>query len=169
MSESDVVVILNFEEAHAAAIIGLRRELKNQWQAAPDLTPPPAGQRDGYENHIRGAMAELAVAKWAGSWWSGLATDARERAIDVTPNIETRHARHGGPFYVKARDPNTVSGTDDPIRMVWVTGGPRTFRLEGWAFVKDCKRPEWQAFTGVYAVPQNQTQSMHEWHNGKTP
>lgn len=168
MSESGAVVILNFEEAHAAAIIGLRRELKNQWQAAPDLTPPPAGERDGYANHIRGAMAELAVAKWTGRWWNGLATDARERAIDVSPNIETRHARRGGPFYVKSRDPNTVIETGEPIRLVWVTGGPSTFRLERWAFVKDCKRPEWQAFAGVYAVPENHTQPMDAWHQPTT-
>lgn len=158
-------VTLNFEEAHAAAIVGLRRELKNQWQQAPDLTPPPAGERDGYANHIRGAMAEMAVAKWLGRWWGGLVTDARERAVDVGRDIETRHAKAGGPFYVKARDTDRAGET--LVRLVWVTGGPAAFRLVGWARVSDCKRKEWEAFPGVYAVPANRIHSMEAW--GESP
>jgi hypothetical protein len=76
---------------------------------------------ESYANHILAAMAEIAVAKFMCSYWSG-SVDTFTSLPDVMPNIEVRWTR-----MQKAKVKE-----NDTHKIVCVTGNEPTFTIQGY-------------------------------------
>ena len=122
-------IILTKEECNLVISVGSRRELNNILGGNNfDKSPPPNNNRDGFKQHIYGAFAECAVAKFFGQYWSGVVDNPWSSRTDVGIDIEVRWANDG--YAIKKRDkPN--------CRMVFVGGEIPNFIIKGWVNTSD--------------------------------
>jgi hypothetical protein len=125
-------VLLSTGELHIAAMIGCHREIQNlamgrkhTYGATQDLV---------WGRHIEGAAGEMAFAKWSNKFWSGNLGDLK--ASDVgNAEIRTR-SNHNWQLFLHKEDP------DDRV-FILVTGLAPEFRLRGWIWGREGKRPEY--------------------------
>jgi len=143
-----VVVTLTVEEIEKAATVGVQRhcnKLRKSWSNS-------YGVRDlEWQIDIEGAIAELAVAKWAGLPWNGSVG-----VPDYDGDVGRAHVRstshHHGRLILHDSDA-------DGAAFILVTGTAPRLRLEGWLFAKEGKRPEYldelRSGGKSYFVPQS--------------
>ena len=145
-------VELSWEEVLVGVVAGGYRRIKRL----------AGGRKDGYGHSgsdpwtmdIEGALAEIAVAKHLGLYWSG---QGGRNAQDVL-GYEVRQTRHtAGHLTVHEHD-------DDDARYVLVTGQTGKYDIRGWMLGKEAKDPKWekelQPGRPCFAVPQDQLHKM---------
>lgn len=100
---------------------------------------------------IEGAMAECAVAKALGVYWSRGAWGK----ADIGRNVQVRHTKlQQGRLLVRPNDEG-----DEPF--VLAIGGDGVYRIAGWLYGRECKQPEWLMTTKgredspAYFAPQD--------------
>lgn len=149
--------VLSWDEVRLASIIGCRRNLSSLEKKQKHL----AGMAnwDGWSAHIEGACAELAVSKIMGITWDCHVDEYKRKQGDVG-GWEVRSSK---PQFAKLRiNPND----DDDKQYLLVIGTAPTYRVAGWVYGYEAKRPEW--FTTFkkgrdkefFVDPHN----LREWH-----
>jgi hypothetical protein len=112
---------------------------------------------DPWETHIQGACAEMAAYKAIGAYWS--------------PNVDKRKepGGDGGPFEVRRRgeDWHDLLIRDDDLvgaPHILAIGSLPTFRVVGWIWGHEARRPEWRDNKGereaCWWVPQEELHDL---------
>jgi len=157
MRPDAVSVELTESEAYFAASIGLYRQIrgtytpraKHRWNCDP---------RYGWKNNALGAVAEFAVAKALGVYWTGMFT----KNVDVGADLEVRYTEsNGNSLIVHDSDP------DDRI-FILVTGLLPELWLQGWMRGEKAKsKSYWRKMqradgsdSSAYFVPQENLNGM---------
>lgn len=129
------VSVLTPTELEIAAAIGCKRQVENLFKYRKDAYG--AGDRmldRGWEDHIQGAAGEMAVAKWAGRYWSGNLGDLK--ADDVGGAQVRTRSRHDYELIIHPDD-------HDDRAFILVTGRAPRFVLRGWIMGRDGKHSLW--------------------------
>lgn len=146
-------VQLDLGDIRIAATVGITRQIQNiaagrrdRYKAAPEF---------GWNIHVEGAMAELAVAKYLKRFWNGNLGDLK--AADVGP-LEVRSTWHpDGALTIYPKDP------DDRV-FVLVTGSNGEYLLRGHLLGKIAKQDKFynreasnnRRGTNAWYVPQDE-------------
>lgn len=120
-----------FEVSAATHIANLRRteQIRND-RFRPTFSP----RDDEWTTEQDGACAEMAVAKFLGTYWSGSVNSFK---LPDLRNVQVRHtSRSSGRLIVRQND-------SDLDVYVLVTGTAPTFRVHGGIRGRDAKRDEW--------------------------
>lgn len=151
-----MIVELAPHEIRNAVLVGVGRELAAQSQRRRHLFPARCG---GLSCHIVGALAELAVAKAFGIYW--------------TPNVGGNDHGTGDveAFQVRA---SVQSDALLPIRdhdaegdaFVFVTGEPPCLTIRGWIWGREGMRDDWRCAPNggppAWMVPQSALRPFDE-------
>jgi hypothetical protein len=152
-----VAVTLAWHEYAMASEIGRLRQLASVRH----------GRRDqhgfeglGWSEHIEGACGELAVAKHLNVYWDGSVDTFK---ADDLPHLQVRtRSLHHYDLLVRPQD------SDEAI-WVHVTGRCPVYRVHGWLYGHEAKKPCWlQAVGGrppAYFVPQAALHSIDDLPN----
>lgn len=155
MSYRAELVTLTTHEWRYAAAVGIERHINRRSGGF-------AQSENGYEKHVRGACAEMAVAKWLNVFWKGaLVDDPRENRGDVQDGVEVRSTAHpDGRLLIREKD--------DPDSMfILAVGEPPKFELVGWIYAGEAPdlaqlRPLSPGSDPVWAVDQQDLRPMSE-------
>jgi hypothetical protein len=116
-------------------------------------------EREKWGGHVVGAMAEMALAKWTGLYWSHGVNTFRW-AADVAAGIEVRW-NNWEPPKLKIRDDEKLESV-----VVLVSGVPPLLQLRGWIVASEGMRPEWRAAPNggppAYFIPLANLKPMGE-------
>lgn len=146
-----VAVTLSLYEVEAAAMVGVRRQV----EALRVGREQRYGQTgDGWADHVRGALAELAVAKHRDRYWNAVVRDPSLLEGDVG-RFEVRHTLR--------RDGHLIlhPGDHDDRAYILATGAAPTITLAGWTWGRDGKSAEYWRDAGpnlrhsCFMVPQS--------------
>lgn len=147
-------VTLTREELLIAANAGAVRRIEGILRKRRDYFQ----QGDRWERDIVGAMAEMAVAKGRGSYWTGLGDHTV--AADVGTRAQVRSStRRDASLTIYPPD-------DDSQAFVLVTCEIPVFRIVGWVWGREAKQEKfWRAFEnnrhgGAWMVPQAALRSV---------
>jgi hypothetical protein len=148
-----ITVSLTAAELHQAAMIAVQRQIENLFAGRRDAH---GASRDvGWSLHIEGAAGEMAFAKWAGLYWSGNIGNLSADDVGAT-QVRTR-SRHDYDLILHPSDP-------DNRVFVLVTGTAPEFRLVGWIWGGEGKRPEFWSDPArgrpAFFVPQSALHPM---------
>lgn len=148
-----IVETLTWYEADIAAITGIRRQLKALEQGNPDCH---GYSGLGWDLHVEGAAAELAVAKARGVYW-GAHVNVWSVA-DLGARVQVRlRTQHHYDLIVRPDDA-------DHHAFVLVTGRLPEYRIHGWIWGHEAKRSEWRQTYGsrpaAYFVPQTELKPL---------
>jgi hypothetical protein len=129
-----VTIILKQHEVQAAALVGFRRQLnasiRNDTPSFPERYP---GQL--WYNHIAGACAECAVAKYLRTFWD-MSVDTFNTTDLPGWDCEIRFSPTGKPK-VKPRDTrNIIAVVGDAARI-------SHYEIWGWLPASEAKQDEW--------------------------
>lgn len=151
-----IEVTFTHYELRMAAMIGVERQLEairflrvHKYEFAGS----------GWDIHIEGALAELAVAKARNSYWTALARDPGELPGDVG-HVQVRSTKYrNGSLIVHPEDPD-----DAPFVLV-VRYDEHTFHVIGWLYGKEAKQDEfWTDKNGngrfAFFVPQGRLKQV---------
>lgn len=144
-----MIVKLTEREMELAAFVGMQR----QFRAAANPTARTKNNQpveEALQAHIIGAQGELAVARFTGCYWSGL---TERGAPDVGGFLDVRTARDENHSLLLYKD-------EDPEKCtMMVVAKPPIFRMAGWAWAIDVKKPEFLrdpvGGREAYFVPQS--------------
>jgi hypothetical protein len=142
-----VPVVLSEQELLQGLMAGGGRQIESVMQGRADQHGAPVAL--DWQNHIEGALGELAVAKVLGLYWNyGIGVF---KGPDVA-DLQVRTTRHGnGRLLVHREDAGHA-------RFVLVTGANGRYVVRGWIYGWLAKRPKYwtepQPGRGCYAVPQ---------------
>lgn len=125
-SPAHIEVALSLHEVLIAANVGVRRRLAIIKDRSPDMYGQKP-EHDGWQCHIEGSGAELAVAKHFDLFWSGHVGDYK--AFDVGPYEVRQTPHHNGHLILQHKD---LDKGDAPC--ILVTGSTPVFRLAGWIY-----------------------------------
>lgn len=144
-----IEIALDWYEVHLAAVVGTRRQIEALRNGNPDKH---GYEGSGWELHIEGAAAELALAKVLGRYWNGAINTFKDGG-DVGPTLQVRlRTKHYYDLLIRPDDP-------DEKAFVLVTGTCPEFRVHGWMWGADAKRQEWLQTHGnrpaAYFVPKD--------------
>lgn len=139
-------VLLTPYELEMAAIQGMRRQIEAVQKGLGHI----AGYEGiGWDIHIEGAAGELAFAKAINRYWSGSVNTFKTGGDVGALQVRTR-SKHSYELLVRDGD------RDDDL-FVLVTGTAPHFKVWGWIYGRDAKRPEWKQTHGnrpaAYFVP----------------
>lgn len=121
--------------------------------------------KDLFDTNIKGAAAEMAVAKALDMYWDG-SVDTFKGKADVGFDIEVR--------MTDMRIPKLIFRPGDPVdrkyvlaQNLWVNGGKPKFELLGWLEGKKAKRKKFLTDNGngrkpAYFVPVNELNLMRD-------
>lgn len=144
-------VSLTRVECMTAGMTGLCRQIESAYAGRVPRYPGKPG--DMWRNHLVGAFAEAAFAKWLGVWFGG--TVNTFHAPDVN-GAEVRWNGKGDGARVRKDDVN--------IRVVGLTGEPPELEFLGWIYSEDAKRDDWwQGWCRAYVVPVQNLKTMESW------
>lgn len=156
MIGQDMVINLTNAEMLLAAHIGAMRQLSAIRKGLKDKHGFKDPER-GWHVHILGAMAEVAVARGVGRYWSA-SVDAFKAGGDIGDNLQVRF-RTLDKYDLIVRDDDR----DDDV-FVLVTGLPPTMRVRGWLYGKEAKQKVYRASHGdrdeAYFVPARNLHGM---------
>jgi hypothetical protein len=126
------IVTLSVAEVALAAGVGVRR----QCSAILNRRSSAHGDRGAadWQLHIEGALAEFAVAKHLGLYWSGAHDDLRADDVGQYQVRSTKYA--DGMLVLHPPDP-------DERPFILVTGRNGEYALRGWVLGREGKRDEW--------------------------
>lgn len=151
----EVEVYLTWSEVMLAATVGVRRHIEDVAKKRKDRHG--CDPKDGWTQHIQGALGEMVVAKHFDLFWSGNlgdleAADAGELQVRATP-----YSTGCLPLHKKEEGHKEDKDEDS---FVLVTGIPPRFVIRGWCFGREGKKEEhWKDPTGkkrhAYFVPQS--------------
>ena len=127
-----VAVRLSLAEIALAAGVGVRRQTSAIYHGRMPRYGD-AGYTD-WQSHVEGALAEFAVAKHLGRFWSGAHDNLR--AADVGP-YQVRSST-----YLQADLPLHPPDADHEV-FILVVGRNGAYDLRGWIVARDGKRLEW--------------------------
>lgn len=144
-------IILTWPEVLLGVNAGIMRRVSAMRRGR--CNPFPEEGRSIWDRDINGSLAEVAVAKWAGAFWSG--TVGRIDTPDVG-NLQVRSKTQDGERLVIRPDDK-----DDEV-FVSVLVQPPSCRLCGWLYAGEAKRPEWVVSTGCYFVRDEFLRPMSE-------
>jgi len=123
-------ILLTAQEMYHSGLVGYRRQLESVVRGRRPRFPQRfAGEL--FATHIIGAMAECAVAKGLGLYWSH--HEGKFSGGDVG-ELEVRWSMRDD-VKVRERDRGVI---------VSVSGEPPAFRINGFALAAESKRPEWK-------------------------
>lgn len=154
------VKLANYEVQMAGAV-GYRRQLNATMKSSEPRWPE---EHDGqlHRNHMRGAMAELAVAKYLNVYWGG-----HFGVYTSMPDVDRYEVRYLGKPHqgLKIKE-------DDTGIVIGVTGQPPNLKIVGWIVSEDGMREEWSKDFGkkappAFFVPLNELRSVEELKNGQ--
>src|SRR5690242_899124 len=111
-------ISLTWYECELAAVVGCKRQLKALEQGNPDRH---GFEGLGWDNHVEGAAAELAVAKCRGVYWGGHVNVFSEADLGQRVQVRLR-TKHSYDLIVRPDD-------DDGHAFVLVTGNLPNFRI----------------------------------------
>lgn len=146
-------VKLSGREMVQGALVGVIRQVENVGLGRPDNRGCPP--QTGWQAHVEGALAEMALAKHAGLFWAG----AHEIGKCDILGYEVRATHH-------ARGRLIVHESDaDDSRFVLMTGLNGEYFVRGWILGRAAKREEWwEDPTGsgraAFFVPQDHLQKV---------
>jgi hypothetical protein len=127
-----VAVRLSLDDALRAGIVGLRRQLESVYSGRA-LTFPERRPNESWENHVIGAMAELAVAQYLELDWAGHVNHfGKPDLIANGLGVEVRYSPKWTSIKVRPKDP-------DDVLVVGVTGKPPSFEIVGFVRAKTAK------------------------------
>lgn len=119
-------------ELEMAALVGVRRQIEALTRRLPDQHGYDGA--DGWTVHIEGACGEVAVAKVLKRYWNGSVNSFKTGGDVGEVQVRTR-SKHCYDLIVRAGD------RDDDV-FILVTGTAPIFRVHGWIYGWDAKRPE---------------------------
>jgi hypothetical protein len=139
-------VSLTPRELGLGAIAGVYRQIGAMQNGRSEIKGAAA---DPWDAHIEGALAEMAVSKFLGIYWSG--TSFRFQDGDVGPYQVRSSRRPDAHLLIHEREP-------DEAPFLLVTGAAPDFTIRGWILGREAKRPEWvregPGHKAAYWVPQ---------------
>lgn len=147
------------EIAHAARC-GEMRHIHSRIRQSSNRYTADWSEGKSWNIDVLGACGECAVAKATGRYWSGMGTGYDPTADDVV-GLQVRHTvLPTGRLILHPADP-------DETPFVLVTGTDPVFRLQGWIFGREGKRPEWfedpqGSGRPAYFVSQSELRPMPE-------
>jgi len=159
-----MLVQLSWDEMQRAADIGTRRRIG----ALSRKIAPRYGANNGWEKpwamDFLGAAGELVAARALGLHWTASLDPQRSESDLVGPygtEVEVRSAAMAHFNLII----NPLDNDNTPF--VLVTGVGPVFRIEGWIFAAEGKKPElWGCTTNIsrpcYLVPKDGLRSVHE-------
>lgn len=126
------IITLEEYEAHMAATVGMRRQLSSTMKGMQQRVNMPGGYSgNNWTEHIEGAAAECAVAKYLEVYWSG-SVDTFVRDGDVMGMEVRASIREDRRLKVAENDP------DDRI-VIGVHGRMPVFEITGWILARNAK------------------------------
>ncbi len=139
-------VKLEMYEIEVAASVGSRRQRSAILRASkPRFHEQYPGQL--HENHIRSAMAEMAVAKHLNVYWGG-----HYDTYQNIPDVDQYEVRYSMRKDLKVKD-------SDQGKVISVTGQPPVLAIVGWCQADDAKQERYKrTFHGgppAYFVPHD--------------
>lgn len=141
------MVTLTTSELWFAGMVGMARRLR---VIAHSYRNPSRQTTAGWTEHVEGACAEAALAKWLNRWWAG-GMDNFNRGGDVAGYEVKSTARVDGCLIVATHN-------SDARVYVLAIGRAPSFKLAGWIVGRDAKRAEWLRSINdrpaAYFVPQ---------------
>jgi hypothetical protein len=148
-----VEVELTEIESLTAGMTGLCRQFESAYSGRVPRYPGRAG--DMVRNHVMGAIAEAAFAKWADCWFGG--TVCTFHVADVA-GVEVRWNGKGDGVRVRSNDTN--------INVVGLTGEPPNLKILGWVWSEDAKEDDWWTpYCRCYTVPLERLNAMSTWRS----
>ena len=153
------LVNLEWYEVSIAAQVGARRQISSMSRGS---VPNFSMKGTGWEEHTRGALGEMAVAKYLDLYWSGsvdtfaLADIGREIQVRTTDKDTNR-------LIVRPVDDNEAC-------FVLARGRNDHYDIVGWVFGLEAKRPELSQAPGgrdsAYFVPDSALRPITELRAG---
>lgn len=140
-----VQVRLSGDEVQLGAVAGVQRS----WYAL-ERGDPWAKAKDFWQQGVLGCLAELALAKYLGVYWTGL---AKVGANDVGRYEVRTTAWDNGCLMLQPKD-------RDEAQYVLVTGSRYLWTIHGWCYGYEGKREEWwkvptNGYGPCFNVPQD--------------
>ena len=147
------LIKLNYLEVHLASQIGMMRQEISLQKGLKDSHGFDG--ENGWSIHIEGAGGEMAVAKYANTYWMGSVNTFKK--INDVGKVEVRtRSRDYYDLLIRNDDKN-----EDVF--VLVVGKIPDFKIVGWLKGKDAKKPEWLKTyanrEAAYFVPQSELNS----------
>lgn len=151
-----VNVVLSVAEVMQGVVAGAMRRIRNRkLQTADRYGAPPSP----WDADIEGAMAEMAVAKYLGEFWSY----GKWSTPDTSGGRQVRSTRH--------KDGRLIlyKGDADDDVFVLVRGGDGVYEIAGWIVAKDGKKEEYwtnpDTVRCAYFVPQSVLHPIERLHD----
>lgn len=119
--------------------------------------------RNGWQSHIEGSLGELAVTKYKNLYWVG-GFDRGPKGYLSIGDVGKDEVRTGNEHWkdliVRKNDP-------DDKKFICVTGLNGSYRIHGWIYARDAKKPKyWGDPTGkrepAYFVPKEILNDMEK-------
>ena len=130
---TDIVIVeLTWYEIRCAALVGLERRVRAMERGHQDCNLQTDSNR--WTDHIEGACAEMAVAKYLGRYWSA-SIDTYRTGGDVGA-YQVRSSPTIAELKIHDRD-------KDQDIFIKVYGRVPNFRLFGWIMASNGKEPRW--------------------------
>jgi hypothetical protein len=147
-------ILLTEAELRYAAYTGIDRQVSALSHRRSDQFRP----RDYWSTHILACMAELAVAKWRGRYWSGFADAGFHSDSDVGKGEVRSSGNYDSDLILRPRDREKG---DAPF--VLVVTDPPEMHLVGWAYGREAMVEEfWRATPAPAAwfMPQDRLRQI---------
>jgi hypothetical protein len=135
-----MIITFTDDDRDRARRVGRARQQHHVNRGTPDAHGLQASSKEGLRLHLLGAIAELAVAKALGveDSWVEFTEQYKHLPGDVGGNIQVRSTElPAGRLIVHKTDPD-----DCPFVLVRLDRLPDAAEIVGWAWGRDCKRPE---------------------------
>lgn len=138
-------VTLEDYEIRLAAEVGISRRIES---LRGGESRHRAGQEQGealtWQQHIEGALGEMAFAKWRNLYWSG-SVNTFQNGGDVGAIQVRTGSKPGHRLIIRESD------KDEDV-FVLLTGRAPTYTIHGWIRGRDAKRPEWRTDPGGHGI-----------------
>lgn len=140
-----MIVLDKWEMILGAHVGAIRQTLQVEKRAAQNHGADP--NKNGFQRHVEGALAEMALAKFLDVYWRGV---GEVRAPDVGEDDCRQTDLADGHLFIHEND----------SRKTWlVTGLNGKYEVRGWIMAEDGKRDEWyrapQSGRFCWCVPQS--------------
>lgn len=147
------------DEWKLACQVGLDRAVSAIKRKLKDSVNKKKNWLDDLDQHVKGAVGELAASKVLGVQWTG-SVDTFKSASDLDGNIEIR-------FRSNPEWDLIVREDRDDAKLVLVRGmPPGAIEVAGWIMGKDAKQDRWKARHGglreAYFVPAGELRDVGE-------
>lgn len=153
-----MVITLSSAEMMVAANVATMRGVQNLKRRVAERHGSSMNISQGFiEPNVSSCMAEMAVAKALGLYWSGEIGNYKAR--DVGGLVDVRSSRRASNHLILHDD------DPDDVPFVSVSVAEPEFTLHGWVLARDGKRKEfWRTDTGraAYFVPRSALRPMDE-------